>query len=714
MAARRHTSTRKSAAPRKTAAVKPATVAPVVRPGERLFVLSVPFDQRGVAAANGARWDAHTRQTIYVGPSLPYGLTPYAAQDYSWERYVEDDLNGDVLAPAAGPARMTPRPHQKVASDRIAEMGRRGWRGFVEADDVGLGKTLASLHGALQVAKDRRAQTMLIVCPKGVIPHWRNTLAAAGGAPGLRVVVINYDQAKKLLTVPKSAETAKKARTKNKAIANQGKPVVNWDIVLLDEAHKVKNSESQRSRAMARIARYADTAQKAPFVIWMSATIGQNPAELAYLSPLFAQVTGASKSALADFGQWLADEGFAVTWNGRFSKWEWGVIAADAPQSEIDVMNRLRERDLKRVNAMLFGADAPSIRRLPTDIAGWPEIQRIPAPVDLDLAERALYEQAWTEFRSAIGLAHRGRDPKGALAARTRFRQKASLIRVPGTVEHVMDLRDNGFQVAVCVEWIESLDAIRDALTKAGHTVAEFSGRNSVYRENERLAFQRGQASVILFTVVEGVSLHAGEQLPDGTNASLTPRATIVHDPRYSGLDSIQIEGRAHRDGQKSNVYYSYALGTVEALITRTLLGRIRTTKTMAGDDVSVLRELESILDGADDASTGPTQPGSPAKSVQPGPPVQAGRATPVRPVGPASAAPAVPGVRAAPPRAAADPTVTRQPVRPAARPAGDAGMTPEERAFREAMAGKRVAAATKRAPTVAERAALRQDLGRR
>lgn len=583
---------------RRTTAARPTPATPKPGPGERLFVLDVPFPDRAVASANGARWDAASRQTIFIGRSLPPGLAPYAAPDYSWQRYLEDDLNGSVQSVAAGESRMKPRPHQMTAAKAIAEADAKGWRGFVEADDVGVGKTVATLAGVMRVAKRRNAQTMLIVCPKGVVAHWRNTLAAVGGVQSPRIVVINYEQTKKLLKPPKSAEDAKRTRTKNQRTATAGIPLVNWDIVVADESHKLKN-DSQRSRAMGRIARYAETAKTAPFVVWMSATIGQNPAELSYLSPLLAQMTGATRTALSDFGQWLADQGYAVEYNARFDTWEWGKVPAEATEAEKAVIEARCARDLKRMNALLFGPDAPSIRRLPTDVAGWPEIQRMLHPVGLDLGEQVLYASAWSEFRSSMNLAARGRDPKGAMAARVRFRQKASLIRVAGTVEHVLDLVENGHQVAVSTEWIESLDAIRDGVEKAGVACAEFSGRNPSVREQERLRFQRGQAQVILFTVKEGISLQAGEPLPDGTAATSAQRSTIVHDPRYSGLDAIQVEGRCHRDGQFARVYYCYAQGTVEEDITRRLLSRVGSTKAMSGDDVSMIRALEGVLDRA-------------------------------------------------------------------------------------------------------------------
>ena len=601
-----------SAKPSKPA--KPVPVPPVIPTGDRLWVLSVPYAERGVATVNGARWDAYLRQTVYIGRSLPMGLVPYASADYSWERYLEDDINGHVKPVAVSPVTFTPRVHQVEAATRIRQVAARGYRGFVEADNVGLGKTISVLEGVYGVARDRAATTMLVMCPKSVIPHWRRTIAALGDR-GLRIVVINYDQAKKLLTVPETAAAAARTRTRNKRIAANGQPVVNWDIVVFDESHKCSNSSSQRSQAAARIARYAASAKTAPFVVWASATAGQNPAELGYLAPLFAQLTGASKSDLKDFGQWLANEGYAVTYNTRFEKWEWGKPLVDLTPRQLADFEAHKAHDLHRIHALLFtGPDAPAIRRQPSDIAGWPEIQRIPHPVELDAEARRLYQQAWTEFRRDMKLFAKGRDPKGGEAARLRFRQKASLIRVPGTVDLVTDLLDNGHQVAVSVEFLETLDALRTQLAELKVSVAEFSGRNTTMRESERLRFQRGEASVIIFTVTEGISLHANEMLPDATRATAAQRSMLVHDPRYSGIDAVQIEGRCHRDGENANAFYLYAEDTVEERIVQTSIGRIATMQTMVGDDTTNIKLLESMLDDAalDDLLTSPDATATP------------------------------------------------------------------------------------------------------
>jgi hypothetical protein len=53
------------------------------------------------------------------------------------------------------------------------------------------------------------------------------------------------------------------------------------------------------------------------------------------------------------------------------------------------------DEDLQKVRAILFDGAVPAgIRRTPADIAGWPEINRILLPVELDTPDRLLYEPA--------------------------------------------------------------------------------------------------------------------------------------------------------------------------------------------------------------------------------------------------------------------------------------------------------------------------------
>lgn len=552
--------------PARKAAPTPVPPTPTPGPGEHLRILDVPFELRAVAQANGARWDKALGAHIHIGATLPAGLEPFEAPLLSWTRWRQDDLAGTTI-PLPGDGTITPRAHQTAAADHIRSSYDAGRPGVLVADDVGLGKTIATIEGVTSLDGVR---TVLVVCPLSVVAHWRRTIASMGTG-GQRWCVINYDRLKQLLTVPASAQAAKKTRTKNKRIADHGKSIVDWDVVILDEAHKLKSPASQRSRA-------ARTISDKAFKVWLSATAGSNPLDLSYVAPLLGSVTGRHVTDLDAFEQWCCDQGIQLT-RGAYGAWEW----------------KKNDDDLDRMQRLLFDGALPAgIRRLPQDIAGWPEMNRFLHPIDLDADARRLYNEAWTQFRHEQGLAQRGRDPVNGLAAQTRFRQKASLLRVPGVVDLALDMLDNGHQVGISTVWIETLEAITATLASKGVNVAVIHGQQTpAEREAERIRYQTGQATVCVFTVVEGISLHAGETAVGG---NLTPRSTLVADCRWSSLDGLQSEGRAHRNGQRADAYYCFATDTVEEKIVTVLIERMRQTKQMMGDDTETLREIEALL----------------------------------------------------------------------------------------------------------------------
>jgi hypothetical protein len=537
-------------------------------------VLDVPWAMRAVATASGARWDADHGVFVFSGDELPAALAPFRALPYSWELHVQRELDaasGAASSHASKPAgTIVLRPHQEEAVRAIGGAREAGRAGFLLADDVGLGKTITAWDAVLRM---KAASSVLIVCPLAVVAHWRRTIEAMGDG-GKDVVIINYDRLGKLFDV--SAEARKKIRSK-KGLARAG-TAPELDVINWDESHRCKNPTAARSKLAAKLN------ARAGFRLWLSATAGQNPLELSYLAPLLASATGTTASDLKDFEQWCLDQGLGVT-RGAYGKWDWRGDPADC----------------EKVRAMLFETGAPGassarvgIRRRPEDIAGWPAINRILTPVEIEGEARSLYEQAWTEFRREMELAPRGRDPKSALAATLRLRQKSSLIRTQGTVELVRELLENGHQVAISVAFLETLTSMRGELESGLGAVAcaaVHGGVPASMREEERLRFQRGDARVVLFTVEEGISLHQGEH-------NDVPRSEIIHDLRWSAIQMAQIEGRCHRDGRFAQVYWTYADATIEERIAQVVARRIQSMKEMIGDDVETLREIERLLAG--------------------------------------------------------------------------------------------------------------------
>lgn len=460
---------------------------------------------------------------------------------------------------------MVPHEHQRSACAAILAARAGGAPGFLLGDLTGLGKTLSAWLALSAMPEDE----ILVICPKGAIPQWRRTMALSG-LPPKRVTLMNFEKTKSLLAPPPDSKK-RSVRAKNNELAKLGLPKRIWPLVVIDEAHRIRNPNSQQGLVCRQMAAAAS------FTIYMSATAGQSPHELSYLGPLLARAADMPSADLDGFRQLMKRLKMGKA-RGRWKNWSWEP----------------NEADRARMAALLYrGPRAIGLRRRPEEIAGWPEVQRELAPVALDAAARKLYEATWREFRKELGLAGGStRKPQG-WAADLRFRQKASLLRIQGTVDFCDDLLGNDEQVAVSVAFLETSAMLADALRGRGWRVGEINGERSVLQNEEtRIAFQTGQLDAVIFTVTEAISLHRGE-MPGGERE----RSLVIHDMRHSAIQLQQIEGRCHRDGQHATIFYAYAEDTVEEAVAATVIQRMAAMEGLAGDDTRLLEAIAGIVE---------------------------------------------------------------------------------------------------------------------
>ncbi len=558
----RSTTTRaRTAAPQKRAAAKPSKATaelPVAGPGERVWVLAVPFR----APAPGAVWHAGLQAHVWVGGELPAALVPYDPPPHSFERFVEDELNEQPRPrPPARP--LTPRDLQCDGADVVAAHAAAGGRVFLLGDDPGVGKTGTAILAVKAIAEQRDVRRVLVVADRPAaitIPHWTRSIAGFGDG-GLRWCVTTWDRLGKVAAV----QRATGAR---------------FDIVVADEAHMVRHTTTQRWKHWKAVSG-AGRVKDAPYVLACTATPAHTPLELPYLAPEFAVRHGDGLREWADLPARLAARGFHVE-RGRYG-WQW---TEDADE---------RRADLAVLQGWLADADPPATLHRP---APWGPVSVSGAPVALTPAERTSYEAEWSEFRAEMQLARRSRQSARGRAALLRFRQKAGLIRVEATVDWVKAQVEAERQVAVSVEFVETAaDPIREALLDAKIPVAGIYGRDLFDVEAERLRFQRGEAQVCVFTVTASISLHSGELLPDGLHASELPRVGLFHQPRFSGIQARQVTGRTHRDGKTSPWLVAFAEDTVEEQVARVMVERLALSGSTAGADTSALREIAELLD---------------------------------------------------------------------------------------------------------------------
>lgn len=591
-----------------------------------------PFPKGNARTSSRGWWDKNLGFHVYSGATLPKELRPYRSKDFSLARWCEDEINGTVMPTTPSSTRYEPRPHQVEGAQQIIRAYGDGERGFLEADGTGLGKTLTILSAVAQIAEENtygarpeEKARVLIVCPKSVIPHWRQTIRSYPPALAYtRPLIINYQRLNKILKEP-DAQTyratggTKRSRTKaskparrstkrtNRTLARCGEPKTDWDIIIFDEAHALKNyPDSNTSLAAVSVARLNQTYApkqdgyhaRTPFVIFSTATPGASPLNLAAMAGIIApRINKASTRVTPSrWGQFLHGQGFHVTktkkgqWQWVTAPW-WGKDSTDPTEKSryqrgVKDARQKQRRDSLRVGKALTSPGAPFLRRNPKDIAGWPEQQIIPFPISMDPTQQKVYETLWSRFRQFLNLTPAHKDPKAALTERLRYRQKTSLLKVDNMVPFIADQVNAGNQVLIACEFTETIDRYHAALQSLKITNTEISGRVlGEEREHNRLDFQTGRAQVVMCTIPEGISLHAGETLPDGTKATTNPRITILHEVRENNVQNNQILGRAHRDGQNSLTYVPYLEDTVDTQVIASYVNKTANMNTMTGEE---------------------------------------------------------------------------------------------------------------------------------
>ena len=123
------------------------------------------------------------------------------------------------------------------------------------ADEMGLGKTMQAITALRMLILSGQIGSALLVCPKPLVTTWTRELAQ--WAPELPVAVIEGAQEKRLWQWKQTTISLKIA---NYELLQRDQEVlsaadVRFDLVILDEAQRIKNRRSTTSELVCRIAR---------------------------------------------------------------------------------------------------------------------------------------------------------------------------------------------------------------------------------------------------------------------------------------------------------------------------------------------------------------------------------------------------------------------------------------------------------------------------
>jgi SNF2 family DNA or RNA helicase len=407
---------------------------------------------------------------------------------------------------------------------RLAEWGV----GACLADDMGLGKTVQAL--ALVLSRARLGPT-LVVAPTSVLHNWVHE--AARFAPTLRVQALGGRD---------RGQTTAALGPFDVLVTTYGLlhqeadllAAVDWQVVVLDEAHAIKNAATRRSQAAMRL--------RAAFRLATTGTPVEN--HLGELWNLFRFLVPGLLGSREAF-----DERFALP-------------------IERDGDRQARHRLKRLVQPFL-------LRRTKGDV-----LDELPARTDITLKvalspeEAALYE---AQRRRALEKLDAAKAPAGQrslqiLAEITRLRRLCCDPRlvlpdagVAGSKLAVLtgllsELLAGRHKALVFSQFVDHLALARAELDRSGVAYQYLDGATPAAERARRVAaFQAGEGDVFL------ISLRAG-----GVGLNLTAADYVVHlDPWWNPAVEDQASDRAHRIGQQRpvTVYRLVAEHTIEEAI---------------------------------------------------------------------------------------------------------------------------------------------------
>ena len=140
------------------------------------------------------------------------------------------------------------------------------------ADDVGLGKTISAGLVASELMSRSRLSKILVVCPKLLMPQWKEELESKFGIPGVEATGNELLEVK----VPEAGgaviTTYQSARMYLGALSHAG-----FEMLILDEAHKLRNLYgTNQSPQVAQRFREALASRMFKYVLMLTATPIQN------------------------------------------------------------------------------------------------------------------------------------------------------------------------------------------------------------------------------------------------------------------------------------------------------------------------------------------------------------------------------------------------------------------------------------------------------
>ena len=456
---------------------------------------------------------------------------------------IKDNSVKDVVIDYSKYSHRPPLEHQKEAIQKLVENKK-----FILADDMGLGKTTSTIIAALESGSKK----VLIICPATLKINWKREIENYSNkevfiAEGKNFssdadfVIINYDIIKNFHDTKKKADS--------QILAS------NFDLVIVDEAHYIKNATAQRTKLINDIVKKTER-------LWLLTGTPMTSRPIDYFNLLSLIDSPVAKN-------WMA---YAIRYCGGYqfkvgNRKVWNVMGSSN-------LEELRDRTL-----------GLTLRRLKENVLDLPP--KIITPVYLRLKSKE-YENVMGEYYDWYD-----KNPEESKSLTVQFtkltkvRQIIADEKIKETIELAENILEQDKKVIIFCNFTDSLNKI-----------VEHFGKSAVKLDGSMSKPER-QHAVDQFQENPKVKVFVGNIKAAGVGITLTAaEAVIMNDLSFLPSDHAQAEDRAYRYGQKNNVlvYYPIFENTIEGIIYDILNNKKQVIATVMGDDQHPADMAEEIL----------------------------------------------------------------------------------------------------------------------
>jgi SWI/SNF-related matrix-associated actin-dependent regulator 1 of chromatin subfamily A len=456
---------------------------------------------------------------------------------------IKDNSVKNVVIDYSKYSHRPPLEHQKEAIQKLVENKK-----FILADDMGLGKTTSTIIAALESGSKK----VLIICPATLKINWKREIEnysdktiyiaeSKNFSTEADYVIINYD-------ILKNFHDPKK-KDESQVLAS------NFDLVIIDEAHYIKNVTAQRTKLINDIVKKIDR-------LWLLSGTPMTSRPIDYFNLLSLIDSPVAKNWMAYAIRYC--QGYQFNVGGRKV---WNVTGASN-------LEELRNRTL-----------GLTLRRLKENVLDLPD--KIITPVYLRLKSKQ-YEEVMGEYYDWYD-----KNPEESKSLTVQFskltkvRQIIADEKIAQTIELAENILEQDKKVIIFCNFTDSLNKI-----------TEHFGKSAVKLDGSMSKPER-QHSVDQFQDNPKVKVFVGNIKAAGVGITLTAaEAVIMNDLSFLPSDHAQSEDRAYRYGQKNNVlvYYPIFENTIEGIIYDILNNKKQVIATVMGDDQHPADAAEEIL----------------------------------------------------------------------------------------------------------------------